>query len=66
MPFPGHHATEFLAERLLDLDLSRRVNAGVALHSHVQGEERRRQGIAGRRLAVTDDSRSPPVHVAAA
>ena len=50
MPFPVRHATEFLVERLPELDLSRRLPARVALHSHVQSEARRREGIAGRRL----------------
>src|SRR5207248_11762592 len=34
MPFPVRHATEFLVERLPELDLSRRLPARVALHSH--------------------------------
>jgi hypothetical protein len=50
IPFPFRHAAEFLVERLPELDLSRRVNARVALHFHVQSEARRREGIAGRRL----------------
>lgn len=50
MPFPVRHATEFLVERLPELGLSRRVNARVGLHFHVQSEARRREGIAGRRL----------------
>ncbi len=50
MPFPVRHATEFLVERLPELDLSRRLPARVALHAHVQSEARRREGIAGRRL----------------
>ncbi len=50
MPFPVRHATEFLVERLPELDLSKRVNARVALHFHVQSEARRREGNAGRRF----------------
>src|SRR5882724_9943124 len=47
MPFPVRHATEFLVERLPELDLSRGLPARVALHSHVQSEARRREGTAG-------------------
>ena len=50
LPFPVRHATEFLVDRLPELDLSRRVDARVALHYHVQNEARRREGMAGRRL----------------
>jgi hypothetical protein len=50
MPFPVRHATEFLVAQLPRLDLARRVPARVALHSHVQNEARRREGLAGRRL----------------
>jgi Fe-S oxidoreductase len=50
LPFPFRHATEFLVERLPELDLSRPVRARVALHRHTQNEARRREGSAGRRL----------------
>jgi Fe-S oxidoreductase len=50
LPFPVRHATEFLAARLPDLRFTREVPARIALHSHVQSEPRRREGLAGRRL----------------
>jgi Cysteine-rich domain len=49
-PFPVRHVTEFLVERLSELQFTHRVDARVALHSHVQSEPRRREGAAGRRL----------------
>jgi len=49
-PFPVRHATEFLVERLPELEISRRVEARVALHYHTQSEPRRREGMAARRL----------------
>ena len=49
-PFPVRHVTEFLVERLPELQFTHRVDARVALHSHVQSEPRRREGVAARRL----------------
>jgi hypothetical protein len=42
--------TEFLADRLPELEFTHRVEASVALHSHAQSEPRRREGAAARRL----------------
>jgi Fe-S oxidoreductase len=50
LPFPRRHATEFLADKLPELTFTQRVDARVALHSHVQNEARRREGQAARRL----------------
>ena len=50
LPFPVRHATEFLVSRLPEIRFTREVDARVALHSHAQGEARRREGLAGRRL----------------
>ncbi len=50
LPFPVRHATEFLVSRLPEIGFTREVDARVALHSHAQGEARRREGLAGRRL----------------
>jgi len=49
-PFPVRHVTEFLVTRLPELEFTQRVDATVALHSHVQSEPRRREGAAGRQL----------------
>jgi heterodisulfide reductase subunit D len=49
-PFPVRHATEFLADRLAELEFTHRVDAPVALHYHSQSEPRRREGAAARRL----------------
>lgn len=50
LPFRARHVTEFLVDRLPDLGLARRVTGRVALHRHVHGEARRREGAAARRL----------------
>jgi Fe-S oxidoreductase len=50
LPFPVRHAAEFLVAQLPRLDLSRGIDRHVALHYHVVGEPRRREGLAGRRL----------------
>lgn len=50
LPFPVRHPTEFLVDRLGDLDLARPVDARVALHYHVQSDARRREGEAALRL----------------
>lgn len=49
-PFPVRHTTEFLVAHLPDLRFTGRVDAGVALHRHTEGEARRREGAAARRL----------------
>jgi Fe-S oxidoreductase len=49
-PFRVRHATEFLVAHLDRLAPSARVDRTVALHSHVAGEPRRREGLAARRL----------------
>jgi Fe-S oxidoreductase len=50
LPFRVRHTTEFLVDQLPRLAFSRRVDARVALHRHVVGEARQREGAACRRL----------------
>jgi len=50
LPFAVRHASEFLVSRLPELELTRSVPGSVALHHHIAGEPRRREGMAGRRL----------------
>jgi Fe-S oxidoreductase len=50
LPFPVRHAAEFLVAQLPRLTFTHRVDGRVALHYHAQGEARRREGLAGRRL----------------
>jgi hypothetical protein len=50
LPFRVRHVSEFLVEQLPRLTFTHRVEARVALHRHVAGEARQREGAAGRRL----------------
>jgi Fe-S oxidoreductase len=52
LPFPVRHTSEFLASRLGALSLDRPASGPrtVALHHHVVGEAREREGAAARRL----------------